>query len=146
MSENKKMFKLENDKPYEDEKTSESNRMMKETMERAGFILEDPSDEPLKCGGVRLALCGVTLAATAFTGYWSIGMLDYSVFINTIASSRQEHRRLEPDYSRDHPSWSFRYLSAPELETTPPVPGCPPATELRLRPSPSRQPPDARHR
>jgi hypothetical protein len=90
MSENKKMFELENDKQYEDDKTSESNRMKKETMERAGFILEDPSDEPLKCGGVRLALCGVTLAAAAFTGYWSIGMLDYSVFINTIASSRQE--------------------------------------------------------
>jgi hypothetical protein len=88
--ENKKMFKLENDKQYEDEKTSESNRMRKETMERSCFVLEDPSDEPLKCGGVRLALCGVTLAAAAFTGYWSIGMLDYSVFINTIASSRQE--------------------------------------------------------
>jgi hypothetical protein len=78
MSENKKMFV--NDKRFESKKMSE----------RAGFILEDPSDEPLKCGGVRLTLCGVTLAATAFTGYWSIGMLDYSVFINTIASSRQE--------------------------------------------------------
>lgn len=86
----KKMSELENDKLPESDKTSESNRMMKETMERAGFIMEDPCDEPLKCGGVRLALCGVTLAAAAFTGYWSIGMLDYSVFINTIASSRQE--------------------------------------------------------
>jgi hypothetical protein len=88
-----KMNIFETQAMFEDEddtRTVYKNIYESKAAERTGFIMDDPSDQPLPRGIFRIAFRACTLVAVAAAGYWTVGMLDYSAFMNTITNTPQE--------------------------------------------------------